>query len=193
MARLYLIRHPHTRPDPAVPASQWGLSETGEAQVRALVNAPFWRQVVAVYTSTHPKTKVVGEVVHQVYGLPVYEDAGLDEAARDGWLEPYEFQAEPRAFFTITDRPPVSGWESADAARARFVAAVDAIAARHSPDDSLAIVTHASVLTLYLAHVRGEAPRYTDWGPIGFAEVIALDRVTLRPLTPFIAAPYDGL
>lgn len=118
MARLYLIRHPHTRPDPAVPASQWGLSETGEAQVRALVNAPFWRQVVAVYTSTHPKTKVVGEVVHQVYGLPVYEDAGLDEAAREGWLEPDEFQAAQRAFFTITDRPPVSGWESADAARA---------------------------------------------------------------------------
>ena len=193
MARLYLIRHPHTRPDPAVPASQWGLSEMGEEQVRALVKAPFWRQVVALYTSTHPKTKVVGEVVHQVYGLPVYEDAGLDEAAREGWLEPDEFQAAQRAFFTVTDRAPVPGWESADAARARFVAALDALAARHKPDDSLAVVTHASVLTLYLAHVRGEAARYADWSPIGFAEVIALDRVSLHPLTPFVAAPYDGL
>ena len=189
MARLYLIRHPHTRPDPAVPASQWGLSETGEAQVRALVNAPFWRQVVAVYTSTHLKTKVVGEVVHQVYGLPVYEDAGLDEAAREGWLS----RRVPGSAARIYDHGSPAGVRlgiSGRRARA-FRGGVDAIAARHSPDDSLAIATHASVLTLYLAHVC-EAPAIPT-GPIGFAEVIALDRVIAAPADAFIAAPYDGL
>ena len=193
MTRLYLIRHPHTRPDPAVPASQWELSETGEEQVRVLAQARFWREVASVYTSPQPKTKVVGEAVRAAYGLPVLEVAGLDEAARDRWLEPDAFQAAQRAFYTETDRPPVPDWEAADAARIRFVAALDAIFARHAPSDSLAVVTHASVLTLYLAHLRGEAPSYADWGAIGFAEVIALDRVSLRPLIPFIAAPYDGL
>lgn len=193
MATLYLIRHPHTQPDPAIPASQWDLSEAGEAQVEALLRAPFWAQVAAVYTSPQRKTRRVGEAVRAAYGLPVHEVAGLDEAARDRWLEPAAFQAAQRAFFAAPDRAPVPGWEAANPARMRFVAALDEIFGRHTPDDSIAVVTHATVLTLYLAYLRGAPARFADWGAIGFAEVVALDRVALRPLTAFVAAPYDGL
>ncbi len=193
MTRLYLIRHPHTRPDPALPASQWDLSDMGREQVEALVRAPIWGDVAAVYTSSQRKTTCVGEALRAAFQLPIDEIAGLDEAARDRWLEPDDFQAAQRAFFALPDRPPVPGWETADAARLRFVAALDEISARHEPDESIAVVTHATVLTLYLAYLRGEPARFADWGAIGFAEIVTLDRVTRHPLTPFVAAPYDGL
>ncbi len=85
------------------------------------------------------------------------------------------------------------GWESAQAATARFAAAVDGLLTAHPPDETLALVAHATVLTLYGAVLRGQPPTYDDWGAIGFAAVQGVDRATLRPLTPFLTAPYDGL
>ncbi|MCZ2095412.1 MAG: phosphoglycerate mutase family protein [Anaerolineae bacterium] len=193
MSLLYLIRHPHTRPEPTVPPSRWGLSSAGEEQVRALVLAPFWASVAALYTSPQLKTRLVGEAIQAMYDLPVRVVAGLDEASRDVWLAPEEFEAAQRAFLADPDRAPVAGWEAADAARRRFAAAIDRLSAAHAPHESFAVVTHATVLTLYLAHLHGEPARFEDWRQIGFAEVIALDRATLRPLSEFVAAPYDGL
>jgi len=193
MPLLYLIRHPHTRASPRVPPSAWGLSSAGEEQLWALVRAPFWANVSAVYTSPQIKTRVVGEAVQALYDLPVRIVTGLDEARREVWLAPEEFEAAQRAFLANPERTPVHGWESADAARQRFAAAVGALCGRHAPDESIALVTHATVLTLYLAHLRGEPARFADWQQIGFAEVLALDRATMRPLTEFLAAPYDDL
>jgi hypothetical protein len=51
MAFLYLIRHPKTLPDPAVPASYWRLAPEGNSQVQMLVSLPIWRSIKAVYTS----------------------------------------------------------------------------------------------------------------------------------------------
>jgi broad specificity phosphatase PhoE len=190
---LYLIRHPHTQPDPAVPASQWQLSDRGQAQVRALVDLPLWSGVIALYTSQEYKTTVVGEAVHAAHGLPFTPIHDLGEAQRDRWLDGEDFEAAQRAFFARPDVPPVPDWESAAAARQRFVAAMDGILRGHPAGESLAVVSHASVLTLYTAHLAGEAPSYERWPAIGFMAIMAVDRTTLRPLTAFLVAPYEGL
>jgi broad specificity phosphatase PhoE len=190
---LYLIRHPHTRLDPAVPSSAWGLSATGSAQVSALADAPFWPGVTAIYTSDQPKTTVVGKALRAAHGIPHRVVPNLREAARDTWLEPEVFQAAQRALFADPDVRPATGWESAQEAAIRFSAAMDRILTQHPAGESLAVVSHATVLTLYAAHLRGVPPDYDQWQQIGFAAVLAVDRATLRPLTDFVTAPYEGL
>ncbi|MBN1202907.1 MAG: histidine phosphatase family protein [Anaerolineae bacterium] len=193
MPLLYLIRHPLTQPDPAIPASGWRLSDAGHAQVRALAAAPFWRAVTAVYTSRSYKAAVVGEAVHTQHGIPFEQVQALEEARRDTWMGMEAFRSTQRLFFDRPDQPPHPEWEAADAARARFVAAMDGILKQHALTESLAVVAHGTVLTLYVAHLRGEVPSYDGWERIGFAAVMAVDRASLRPLTAFLAAPYDGL
>jgi broad specificity phosphatase PhoE len=191
--RLILIRHPRTQPDPAVPASVWRLSPEGEEQVRGLVAAPFWDGVTAVYTSQEYKAAVVGEAVSAARGIPHQGVPDLREARRDGWLGQDAFLAAQRAFFAHPDTAPVPGWESAADAQARFARAMDRILTSHPAGESLAVVSHATVLTLYLAHLRGHALGIDDWSAIGFAAVMLVDRAALRPVSPFVPAPYTDL
>jgi broad specificity phosphatase PhoE len=193
MAYLYLIRHPATQPDPAIPASQWWLSAAGRAQVHTLVNLPLWNHISTIYTSTQPKTSVVGELVYAAHGVPFVPLTALDEARRETWLDPEAFETAQRAFFAHPADPPVRGWEPARSAGLRFIAAMDHLLAVHKPADSLTIVSHATVLTLYVAHLREIAPSYEQWRKTGFAAIMALERGALRPVTPFLTAPYDGL
>ncbi len=85
------------------------------------------------------------------------------------------------------------GWEPAQSAGLRFIAALDHLLAVHKPTDSLVIVSHASVLALYVAHLREVTATYDQWRNIGFAAIMAIDRAALRPVTPFLTAPYAGL
>jgi broad specificity phosphatase PhoE len=190
---LYLIRHPQTRPDPAIPASRWTLSAEGRAQVRVLVAMPHWKGIAAVYTSLQDKAAIVGSMLHAARNVPHAVRAGLDEARRDQWLGAEAFEAAQRAFFAHPETPPAPEWEPAGSARVRFGAVMEAILRSHPPDASLAVVTHASVLTLYVAGLRGEPPSYDLWRSIDFAAIMAVDRATMRPATPFLVPPYEGL
>lgn len=193
MAYVYLIRHPATQPDPAIPASSWWLSEAGRAQVHTLVNLPIWQGVSTVYTSTQPKASVVGELVNTVHCLPFVPLIALDEAHRDAQLDPEAFDAAQRAFFAHPAQPPRRGWETARSAGLRFIAAMDHLLSVHKPADSLAIVSHGTVLTLYIAHLREITASYGQWRKIDYAAIMAVDRATLLPVTPFLTAPYDHL
>jgi len=191
--RLILIRHPQTQPDPADPASSWRLSPAGEAQVRALVAAPLWDGITAIYTSQEYKAAAVGEAISAAHGIPHQRVSDLGEARRDAWLGPDAFQVAQRAFFARPDAPPVPEWESAAATQTRFVRAMDGVLASHPAGESLAVVSHATVLALYLAHLCGRAPDIDDWRAIGFAAAMLVDRAAQRPLTPFVPAPYTSL
>lgn len=193
MGALYLIRHPHTQPDPARAASEWDLSERGRQEVEALVAAPFWTAVTALYTSPQVKAAAVGWAVHAAHGIAWTPVEALAEAARDGWLGPEAFEAAQHDFFEQPDEPAAPDWEPAEEARVRFVTGIDEILRRHPVAQSVAVVAHATVLTLYEASLRGERATFEDWQRVGFAAVMAVDRATMQPLTPFLTAPYDAL
>ncbi|MBN1680093.1 MAG: histidine phosphatase family protein [Anaerolineae bacterium] len=193
MTYLYLIRHPQTLPDSAVPPSQWRLTPQGKRQVQVLARAPFWTHVAALYTSDQHKTTIVGEAVKAAHGIPFTPFDTLGEARRDAWIGSEAFVEAQRAFFDQLDSPPCPGWEPASDAQARFVAAMDQLLARHPVESALAVVAHGTVLTLYTAHLRHEAPTYDAWRQIGFAAVMAVERATMTPKTPFLTAPYDRL
>jgi len=193
MAYLYLIRHPATQPDPSIPASQWWLSKAGRDEVHALLGLPIWKHISTVYTSTQPKAAVVGELVNLTFQIPFMALDALDEARRDRWLDAEAFDAAQRAFFAHPQIPPVRGWESASGAALRFIAALDHLLMVHKPGDSLALVSHATILTLYAAHLREVAPTIEQWRRVSFASIMTVERAALRPVTPFLTAPYNHL
>jgi broad specificity phosphatase PhoE len=128
-----------------------------------------------------------------VFHTDCIQVADLGEARRDVWVGGEAFFTAQADFFTQTAVPPVPGWESADAAQARFVTAMNRILSDHPPTESVAVVSHATVLTLYTAHLRGSAPSYREWSEIPFAAIMAVDRETLSPVTSFLSPPYEGL
>jgi broad specificity phosphatase PhoE len=166
------------------------LAPQGHAEVQALVQAHFWAGVDAVYTSQEYKTIVVGEAIHAAHQIPCRAVAGLGEAKRDVYVGNEAFFQAQINFFADPQHAPIDGWEAAQAAQQRFVRALDEILERHPVSESVAAISHATVLTLYVAYLRGEAPSYEVWRQLGFMEVMAVDRVRMQPVTGFLGAPY---
>lgn len=194
MALIYLIRHPHTQINLETPASTWGLSETGQAQTAALLNAPFWPHVSAVYPSREPKAITAAKEAALRYNIPVVPRSAFGELDRSAYTAPDEhsYEAAVAACFANPAESP-HGWEPAAAALHRFKREISQVLSWHPPEESIAVVSHGLVLTLYLAHLRGQVPTLSDWRAVGFAAVAAVDRASLRPICAFLTAPYPNL
>jgi broad specificity phosphatase PhoE len=73
----------------------------------------------------------------------------------------------------------VFGEESAAAARDRVTAAITHLLATTSPDQTLAVVTHGTVLALYVAAVTG-LDVVDLWRRLGLPAYVTLSRPDLR-------------
>lgn len=193
MPLLYLIRHPHTQVDLSTPVAAWRLSDAGRAQTGALAAARFWEHVAAVYPSTEPKAIRPAEAAARP-GTPVIPLADLAEVDRTAYTAPDmdAYTAAVAAFLAGPDTS-IHGWETAAHALARFRRGMADALSRHAETDTLAVITHGLVLTLYTAHLRGEPPSFAWWQVLDFAAVCAVDRATMQPLTGFLTAPYADL
>src|SRR5205823_7910923 len=92
-----------------------------------------------------------GAIVAQRLGVPCSAAAGLHEHDREGapFLGGDDFQRAIEGLFTRPDEL-VYGRETANQARDRFAAAVDAVLAAY-PDDRVAIASHGTVIALLVA------------------------------------------
>lgn len=167
MTTLLLIRHSESQPLPGVPARDWPLTPAGEARVAALARrmAPF--RPNRLLTSTEPKAIHTGTLLADALGLPTPQaDPAFDEHDRRDvpWFDSAEqFHAAVARFFAHPDTL-VFGGETAHAAHKRFAAGVDAHL-RRQPHDTVAIITHGTVMALYSAAAFGRAP-VDLWGTI---------------------------
>jgi|SRR5581483_7992775 len=156
--RLILVRHSQSQPDPARPASQWGLTEVGRQRCAGLADHLAAYAPARIFTSAEPKAAETGSLVAARLGLPHAVAAGLHEHLREhaGWLTDEMFQRTVAALF---ERPTELVWGEETAAEAgdRFEAAVRGLLARHA-GETLAIATHGTVMTLFIARHTGIAP-----------------------------------
>src|SRR5262245_61905244 len=152
---LVLIRHARPLVDPGLPARAWTLSDEGREAARALVGRVRPLAVTRVVSSVEPKAWETGAIVAQRLGVPCSAAPGLHEHDREGapFLAEEQFQAAMEALFERPDAL-VFGRETANQARDRFAAAVDAVLAEY-PDDTVAISSHATVISLLAALRRG--------------------------------------
>ena len=191
MPYLYLIRHPKTHVDPSRQAHEWALSDQGRAQVNMLIEAPFWKHVKSLYSSSQPKAMEPARAIGQRYDIPVTSLPGLAEVRRgtEIYHSTGDYNAILDKFFSSPDFS-VQGWERAGEAVARFKQAIQEIISKH-PGQSVAVLSHGMILTLYTAMLENQTPTLRRWREIDFACVGTVDIETMRLVAPFTAAPYS--
>ncbi|MEJ2747587.1 MAG: histidine phosphatase family protein [Anaerolineae bacterium] len=167
MNRKFLfIRHAAVAVNPAVPAREWSLSSDGRSRAGLLASQLIPHNPTRIITSDEPKAQETGQIIARELEIPWQTARNLQEHDR----QRAPFFTSQEAFETAVARffhnpgELVLGNETANQTFTRFDTAVHHLLTAY-PDDTLAIVTHGTVLTLFLAH-------YNNFDPIPFWQQI---------------------
>ncbi|MBA2297458.1 MAG: histidine phosphatase family protein [Actinobacteria bacterium] len=186
MRRLVLVRHAPVRLDPETPPRLWELTDEGRAAAERLARLDVFRGVEALVTSPEPKARATAAPIAVTGGYELRVDHGLREAERGA--APVDdrdgFVAQVDAWYGGT---PVPGWEERDVAAARIVGAVARL--RDELRGDLVLVSHGTVLSLYLAWLLGrERVDLAEWEAIPLPAFVVVDPVARRLVEPWSGA-----
>jgi broad specificity phosphatase PhoE len=188
--RLVLVRHSLPEFVTGVPASHWRLSDKGRRRCQPLAEHLAACRPTAIISSTEPKAIETGRICASLLGLPFETAPGLHEHQRDvvhdlgSWEE---FEAQVGRFFEQPDKL-VFGSETADQVYARFSDSLTGVMALH-PSGSMVIVSHGTVLTLFIARAAGLDPMPL-WKSLGLPAFAVLSLPELRLLE--LVADIEG-
>jgi broad specificity phosphatase PhoE len=156
VSRLLFITHPEVVIDPAVPVPEWPLSQRGRDRMAAFAQLLDGQTVAAVWSSAEQKARDGAEILSARTGLAPRVDAGLGENDRSatGYIAPPEFWEVVEQFFGRPDES-VRGWETARAAQARVVGAIDRVLQASDGEGLVLVVAHGGVGRLLMAHLQG--------------------------------------
>ena len=152
---VWFVRHAQVSLELERPASEWLLSPEGHASAAALARrlAP----VPRILVSPEPKAVATAEPLARLSGVELELDERLREVRRDTNLPGVDaHRAAVRDYLAGRD---VDGWEPRSEAVARFASALAGV-------DDAAVVTHATVLALFLGY------DFDAWGRIDLPDVI---------------------
>ena len=188
---VYFITHPEVVMDPSLPVTEWALSGEGLGRALRMLCQPWCRQIGQIACSTERKSIAVAELMSHHLRVPCTAHAGLGENDRSatGYLPKEEFEATADEFFARPDRS-VRGWETALAAQARIVQAVERVLREASSLD-VAIVAHGGVGALLRCHLKGiPISRSEDQPRQGSYFVFGRDKP--GPVTGPFTGPFTG-
>jgi broad specificity phosphatase PhoE len=152
---LWFVRHAAVDLDLARPASTWELTAEGRADAEEI--AARLSPVRRVLSSPEPKAVGTAEPIALRSGVELELDPRLREVRREANLPDYAAHRE--SVRRYLDGEAIDGWEPAADARARFAAALDGL-------DDAVVVTHATVLSLFLGY------SFEGWNRIALPDVI---------------------
>jgi broad specificity phosphatase PhoE len=152
---LLLIRHAETQPIQGRDSRDWPLTEAGRRAARQLAGTLQNAGLARIVVSQEEKARATGLELSRTLRRPLEVAPGLHEHERRGvpFLEPDAWQALMARFFA-EPHALVFGQETADAARRRFERALLSVLG-HYPSGRLAVVSHATVMALVIAHHNG--------------------------------------
>jgi broad specificity phosphatase PhoE len=182
---IALIRHARTTPHPELPPRLWGLSEEGRRAAEALADLEALARVTLFASSAEPKAVQTAAAIARGRSILELDDLGELDRAPAGWL-PSEAQQHSliRAIFDNPDTS-VQGCEPASQALARFVHAIDDLILRY-PRERLGVVSHGTVLSLYMAHLAGRAHAdFKAWRRLRLPDVAIVDPTARSVLRDF--------
>ena len=179
MAKLILVKHAPPEIRPGVISHRWVLSAEGRDRCAWLANAFRAHGVARLYSSLEPKALETAALAGAPLGLEVCPRRDLHENDRTGLAfgSLDALKQRMRRFFEAPSELIV-GEETADAALRRFEAAVRAAAAE-APDQTIAIVTHGTVLTLLTAKYN-PVTAFEFWEALTPPSWVPLDPATFR-------------
>jgi 2,3-bisphosphoglycerate-dependent phosphoglycerate mutase len=174
MFNLILVRHSLPLIQTELPASQWSLSGEGlrRAALLPALLAPY--KPHHIIASQELKAQQTAQVIAQAMKLPLLVESDLHEHARSqaaGLNSQDQFETLLSAFFEHPDRL-VFGSESADETLLRFSGALDRLI-RTYPQESLVLVSHGTVISLFVSRHCGVAP-FHFWKQLGLPSIIFL-------------------
>ncbi len=170
---IVFIRHAETKIDPDVPSYQWTLTETTYQACKDLARELQTLNLKCVVTSKEFKAKETGRVIAEVLNIPCEEFKNLHEHERGGvlFMKADIFQKRVQDFFAKPDEL-VFGQEKANQALQRFDQAVKDVLRQYP--QPFAIVTHASVLSLFIAHYN-TLNAYEFWQTLKMPDKVVTD------------------
>lgn len=186
--RLYLVRHAEVIPSFDRPASEWPLSEAGHRSARDLAAAREWRATELVASSPEEKARDTAQPIAEAAGVSLRIEPDLSEVQRGDTpiVSQEEYFALVAAHFASPDES-IGGWETGAAARERVRGCIERLASEG--EGAVCVVSHALVLSHYLAHLRGLShPDGDEWRAIQHPAVAVVDLAEGRPLTGFLPA-----
>lgn len=181
-SHLIFVRHAMVMRNQKQPAHLWELSTDGRFQAQQLAPHLTPYHPTRVITSHEAKAQQTGQIIAQELHLPWETTSGLQEHNRRD--VPYfenkeDFETAVAKFFAQPDTL-VFGRETANEARTRFATAIQQQIATY-PHDTLIIVTHGTVLTLFLCQHNPSLDPFTFWQtlPLPWAGTVTLPKFLL--------------
>lgn len=171
MNALILVRHSNVTINPDKPASTWTLSDEGRTRAAILAEHLRPYHPERVITSVEPKAAETGEIVARELHIPFSTAPNLHEHERSNvsFVGREQFESQVRAFFAAPNRL-IFGDETADQAHDRFASAIDNLVQQHQ---NLVVVTHGTVLTLYVSRLANCDP-FDFWKRLGLPAFVVL-------------------
>ena len=169
MTHLILVRHSISQPQPGISAHQWSLTPEGQARCAALAVRLRPYQIARIATSDEPKAVATAQLLAAHLEIPtaLIVEPDFRETRRE--TAPYfgsegEFHA---AIHAAMNQPTevLFGEESFSDARRRMMIALGRLMNAHR-SETLAVVTHGTIMSLLLGHVS-ERDSFEIWRGIG--------------------------
>lgn len=178
MTKLIFIRHSQTKQDPNVSSHTWTLTETGRERCLKLAEALHTYGITRIITSEEQKAILTGKLTAEQLDVSWQTAPDLGETKRETipyFPELADFKNAIRKAMAEPDKL-LFGEETFTSARERFAIQVDTLLKQY-PDDTLAIATHGTILSLYLAHISSDNV-YTIWESLGLPAYIVINTDT---------------
>lgn len=181
MGELLLIKHAPPEITPEVISHRWVLSADGQARCDWLAGFCRARDVARIFASPEPKTLETAALIAMALGLPFRPLNGLQENDRSGlgFVSPSTLEARIKTFFQNPDEVSMGG-ESARAVVTRFRAAIE-IATRDAEDGVIAVVTHGTAMSAFIAAHNAVDPMAV-WRGLTLPCVVRLQTPSFRML-----------
>lgn len=176
---LIFVKHSLPEIVPGLPAAEWHLSEEGRRRCAPLARVLAGLNPDGLVSSQEPKALETARLAARHLGLPVCSFPDLHEHTRRStdFTTPDVFQQQVSALFREPGRL-VFGEETADQAHARFAAAVTTALAE-SGFGNPAIVTHGTVISLFVSRITGQDP-FPLWRSLGLPAIVSLSLDTQK-------------
>jgi broad specificity phosphatase PhoE len=145
--------------DPKIPSRDWHLSQEGRQRGKLLAARLLAFSPMRIVSSHESKALETASIVAETIGLPYEEAVGLQEHERsqEEYTSREIFENQVRIFFGQPGRL-VFGSETADQACTRFIKAVKAIQEQVPGQFPLVIVSHGTVISLFVSRAWGIDP-----------------------------------
>jgi broad specificity phosphatase PhoE len=182
--RLVLIKHSLPEMQIQMESRFWKLSEEGRKRCAPLAEKLRRFELTRIVSSNEPKAVETADLLAAELSRTHIVRPDLQENDRTGlgFVGADAFRETFRRFFAEPDRVVV-GTETAEEARARFAAAVEGVL-EEFPDETLAIVTHGTVISLLVSDPTPE-DRFRLWRRLGLPSYVVVSRPTLDIVEEF--------